>query len=86
MVLLSWPVCPRALRVGCRQLGQGACLFPSLFSVSRWNMGTNCLCEVEAGEKGQGVFRGSNGLLTWQLLFERFCFLGVGAVGEIGLD
>lgn len=26
------------------------------------------------------------GLLTWQLLFQRFCFLGVGGVGEIGLD
>jgi len=23
-------------------------------------MGTNCLCEVEAVEKGQRVFRGSN--------------------------
>lgn len=60
MVLLSWPVCPRALRGECRQLGQGACLFPSLLGVSRWNMGTNCLCEVEAGEKGQGFFRGSS--------------------------
>lgn len=33
---------------------------PSLLGVSRWNMGTDCLCEVEAGENGQGVFRGSN--------------------------
>lgn len=58
-VPLFWPV-PQALRGGCRQLGQGACLFPSLLCISRWNMGTNCLCEVEAVEKGQRVFRGSN--------------------------
>lgn len=53
MVPLSG-LCPRAPRGGCsRQLG------PGHYSViSRWNIGTNCLYEVEAGEKGQGVFIG----------------------------
>lgn len=53
-------LCPGVQRGGCRQLGQGAGLFPSLLCISHWSMGTNCLCEVEAGEKGQRVFRGSN--------------------------
>lgn len=48
---------PGALRGGCRrQLGQGARLLPSLLGISRRSTGTNCLCEVEAAEEGQGVF------------------------------
>lgn len=58
MVPLSG-LCPRALRGGCsRRLGRALCLFPSLLGISRWNIGTNCLYEVEAGDKGQGLFIG----------------------------
>lgn len=69
--------------------GPECLFFPSPLAPSPWNMGTNCLYEVEAGEKGQGVLSKEqhNCLLTWQLLLlKRFRLLRVGSVGGVRLD